>query len=71
MNSPALPSNAACPRCGNEFRCGAKDGSCACFDLMLGDELRQALAEQYGSSDCLCLACLVELKTRASEARPG
>ena len=69
MNADALPFNAACPRCGGDFRCGATDKTCACFDLKLGDELRLQLAAQYGSGDCLCIACLVELKAGETAAR--
>lgn len=65
----ALPAfNAACPRCGGEFRCGAKDQTCACFELKLGEALRQQLKSQYGGSDCLCVACLSELQQAARSA---
>ena len=57
----ANAANAVCPRCGGGFHCGARDATCACFDLKLSAEMRRQLAAQYGSSDCLCLACLLEL----------
>lgn len=71
----AASLNAACPRCGGGFHCGAKDSHCACFDLKLGEALRAELKETYGGAACLCIACLVELKQRddaaAAPARAG
>ena len=60
MSLPMLPSNAACPRCGEVFRCGAADASCACFGLDIGAALREQLASQY--SQCLCVTCLQQLR---------
>lgn len=57
---PAPPANAACPRCGQAFRCGAADVRCACFDVALTPALRAQLAKDYGN--CLCVACLVQLQ---------
>lgn len=59
--SEILPANAACPRCGGPFRCGATDPHCACFDLQIGPVLRAQLATDYSS--CLCLNCLIELQS--------
>jgi len=55
--------NAACPRCGGAFRCGAQDKVCDCFGAQLNDALRQQLAAQY--SNCLCMGCLTELQLQA------
>lgn len=60
MPVPALPDNAACPRCGGPFRCGASDPTCACFDLKLTEDMRRRLSAQYAG--CLCVACLLELQ---------
>jgi len=60
-------ANAACPRCGGPFRCGAADAHCACFDLRLSEALRGQLATQYGSSSCLCIGCLTALQWQARE----
>jgi hypothetical protein len=65
---PSLAFNAACPRCGGDFRCGAKDKTCACFELKLDEALRHQLAAQYGSADCLCIACLTELKAHSPQS---
>ncbi len=66
-----LPFNSACPRCGGDFRCGAKDASCACFSLKLGEALREQLKAQYGGSDCLCVACLGELQAQFNSPLPS
>lgn len=60
-----LPVNAACPRCGGSFRCGAADKTCVCFGLNIGTVLRAQLAAEY--SECLCVKCLAELQVRQNE----
>lgn len=56
----SLPPNAACPRCGGDFRCGVQDGHCACVGLTLSSALQQALAARY-PDQCLCIECLAAL----------
>ncbi|MFM9816828.1 UNVERIFIED_CONTAM: cysteine-rich CWC family protein [Spiribacter pallidus] len=49
-----------CPRCGNGFEC--RQGSihrCQCVDVVLTDEVREAIAHRY--DDCLCRDCLLAL----------
>jgi hypothetical protein len=53
--------DAACPRCGGAFHCGAQDEQpCWCNALTLGPALLAALRERHES--CLCQTCLLELK---------
>ena len=59
--------NAACPRCGAAFRCGAADAACDCFDLTLSAKLQAEIAAQW--QDCLCVACLKQLSS-ADQAAP-
>ncbi|MDM4766584.1 cysteine-rich CWC family protein [Pelomonas sp. SE-A7] len=66
MSDATLELNAACPRCGGPFHCGAADARCDCFDLKLDEALRSELARQY--QGCLCLSCLRELKRQQAEA---
>lgn len=50
-----------CPRCKNAFEC--KVGSillCQCSTVALSQEQRDYVAARY--VDCLCAACLVEMK---------
>jgi hypothetical protein len=54
--------DAACPRCGRVFGCGAGAGECWC------QELPPAMALADG--DCLCPACLAEAIERASSTDP-
>ena len=54
-----MNENAACPRCGVAFRCGARDAVCACAALVLDDALRTVL--QQTLQGCLCMGCLVAL----------
>lgn len=61
-------ANAKCPRCGGGFYCGAQDGHCDCFELKLGEALREQLRQQYGGAECLCLGCLRSLA--AGDASP-
>ncbi|MFN5049887.1 cysteine-rich CWC family protein [Roseateles sp.] len=70
MSQPgtSLPENARCPRCGGDFRCGASEGHCDCFELRLEEGLRQRLAARY--SGCLCMACLRELAQPAALTQP-
>jgi hypothetical protein len=54
------PTNTACPRCGEAFRCGVADvAPCACTTLALDAALRAELRARYVG--CLCLRCLHEL----------
>ncbi|GAB4567007.1 MAG: cysteine-rich CWC family protein [Rhizobacter sp.] len=54
-------SDAACPRCGGAFHCGANDTApCPCGNFTLSASTTQRLREQYGS--CLCMACLAQLQ---------
>ncbi|MDN3922499.1 cysteine-rich CWC family protein [Roseateles violae] len=74
MSEPAAaarPDNARCPRCGGAFHCGAGEVSCPCFELRLGEALREQLARQYGGSDCLCIACLALLQRQALHQQSG
>ncbi|WP_408613093.1 cysteine-rich CWC family protein [Limibacter armeniacum] len=50
-----------CKRCGASFEC--KTGSiteCQCYSVKLSREEGEYVAEQF--EDCLCAACLHELK---------
>ncbi|PKA04862.1 hypothetical protein CH375_08515 [Leptospira ellisii] len=48
-----------CPRCGNEFRCGAATGFCDCFSVSLDRTAQLKIRDEF--ADCLCVACLGEL----------
>lgn len=63
--SAVLPMNAACPRCGGQFLCGAADTNCACFDLQIDPALRTQLTADY--SGCLCVNCLAALQNERKE----
>ena len=52
--------NAACPRCGGGFACGANAGHCDCFELRLSERLRERIAREHPGA-CLCLRCLKQL----------
>jgi len=69
MSEASTKANAACPRCGGSFRCGAQDRACDCFGARLDDALRRQLAEQYSS--CLCMSCLTELQLQAIKPPPA
>lgn len=64
---PDLPTNAACPRCGEAFRCGASDAHCACFGLQIGPVLRAQIRRDYGDEACLCVNCLLALQQQAQQ----
>jgi hypothetical protein len=52
-----LTDNAACPRCGAVFHCGARDATpCGCCAVPLDASTLQWLRERYVG--CLCLSCL-------------
>jgi hypothetical protein len=52
-----------CPRCRAAFECKVGDISqCQCFGIGLTAEEKTFLEERY--EDCLCRACLTELKQR-------
>jgi hypothetical protein len=62
-------SSDCCPRCGGGFHCGMNDAtSCACMAIALNPETLTSLRQQFAG--CLCLACLRELASRASEGLP-
>jgi hypothetical protein len=48
-----------CPRCGNQFTC-TLGINCWCFEKVISEKVRMYIRENY--SDCLCEACLDELK---------
>lgn len=51
----------SCPRCGEGFEC--KPGSitqCQCFGIFFSEAEKNEIEQQY--SDCLCRACLIEMK---------
>lgn len=53
----------ACPRCGNAFECKAGDiTQCQCYGIPMSLEERAFLEGRY--RECLCAACLLELKNR-------
>jgi hypothetical protein len=63
-------ANAACPRCGAAFHCGAADAApCACTALALDAALLAALRARYVG--CLCLRCLQALAATRNAAAPG
>jgi hypothetical protein len=45
-----------CEACGESFECGAKSGTCWCFDLAIEPESLALLREQF--QNCLCFNCL-------------
>ncbi|WP_298708516.1 cysteine-rich CWC family protein [Chitinophaga sp.] len=52
----------SCPRCGGGFEC--KVGSialCQCMTVTLSQEERDYIGTKY--ADCLCAACLKEMKS--------
>jgi hypothetical protein len=52
-----------CPRCRGAFECKVGDiTQCQCFGVGLTPEEKTFLEERY--DDCLCRACLMELKQR-------
>lgn len=54
-----------CPRCNKTFEC--KAGSitqCQCNTVQLTVTERAVIEKQY--NDCLCLACLIELKQQVT-----
>jgi hypothetical protein len=61
--SGAIAANAACPRCGVAFRCGARDTQCACAAVLLDDALRAELRVRW--QGCLCVGCLQALRERS------
>ena len=63
--SAVLPMNAACPRCGGPFHCGAAEATCACFDLPIDPALRAQLTADY--IGCLCVNCLAALQIERKE----
>ncbi|MDR9433659.1 MAG: cysteine-rich CWC family protein [Spiribacter sp.] len=59
-----------CLRCGNGFEC--RQGSihrCQCVDVVLSDEVREAIAREY--DDCLCRACLLALAAADAKRATG
>lgn len=53
----------ACPRCGSAFECKAGDiAQCQCYSIQLSLEERAFIEDRY--KDCLCAACLLQLKNR-------
>lgn len=61
MNLPNNPSPKACRRCGAAFVCRPDDVShCDCSTLELSAEETRFISVQF--RDCLCKACLLELK---------
>jgi hypothetical protein len=58
-----IHENKDCPRCQSPFRCMPGNIiQCPCYDIRLNLEERSFIEERY--ADCLCLACLLELKQR-------
>ncbi|WP_341835614.1 cysteine-rich CWC family protein [Chitinophaga pollutisoli] len=58
----------SCPKCGGVFEC--KVGSivlCQCTTVILSQEERDYIAAQY--ADCLCAACLKDLKSAFHQQR--
>ena len=52
-----------CPRCNNTFECKAGDiNHCQCNFIELNIEERCFIEDRY--ADCLCAACLHQLKNR-------
>ncbi len=61
-----MPTEKVCPRCRGSLLCRAEDVStCACATVRLGPGQQQALQRRW--QDCLCLSCLKELQSKASE----
>jgi hypothetical protein len=56
-----LPEAKRCPRCRQLFECKAGSiGQCDCTRITLTEEEKAFIGRQY--EDCLCLACLTDLK---------
>lgn len=52
-----LDNNLTCESCGKPFECGAKTGSCWCFEVELDTEKLAELREEF--QNCLCRECLL------------
>ncbi|MBN9299612.1 MAG: cysteine-rich CWC family protein [Filimonas sp.] len=52
-----------CPRCQKTFECKVGDIThCQCYGLTFTDEEKKFIEERF--NDCLCVACLYELKNK-------
>ena len=59
-----------CPRCGNNFNCGASDiTTCFCTTVSLSNEL--ILQLKYTYNNCLCSACLQYFTQKPTLAVPN
>lgn len=59
-----------CPRCGEGFPCRPDDiARCGCAAVPLSADDRARIAA-LGWADCLCPACLAELKAQAGDPPP-
>jgi len=59
-----LHEQKACPRCNKAFECRVGDvANCQCNGLTFTAQEKAFIEERY--TDCLCAACLKELKNKA------
>ena len=57
-----------CPNCNAVFECKVGDvANCQCFGVNFSEEERSFIASRY--SDCLCVSCMVRLKSVYSVAK--
>lgn len=59
--------NRKCERCGADFRCGAEDGHCWCFELAVEPEARLEIGKLF--TDCLCSDCLKTFSAKNQKAQ--
>lgn len=45
-----------CESCGNDLLCGAKTGSCWCFEVQVDSDKLEDLQKKF--NNCLCQNCL-------------
>jgi hypothetical protein len=64
-----MPKPMTCPRCGGGFDCGAQDGHCDCFALVLSPGQQADIAAHF--ADCLCVACLRQIADGAPAQAPA
>jgi len=58
-----------CPRCNSNFTCrNDQILLCDCVTVALNSDERNYLAMRY--SDCLCVACLLVIKTLVAQQHP-
>jgi Cysteine-rich CWC len=60
--------NKTCPRCSAAFECKVGDITrCQCYNVKLNDAERDSISLHY--NDCLCAACMKELRAVYNQAQ--